>query len=169
MSRPRLHDPRIHQINLRFNAAEFARVHRNASLCGKVVPDFGRAALLRKPRPTRKNTPSLLSLPPKCITRWHAEGLALNGLAHRINAADHIDLPEVPAQIRALRALIRRLNLDAREAYRLHPTLRYHLRRVCTNLIQIADRYRALQYAPPVPLSNLINRFRIILNHDHDS
>lgn len=172
MPRPRNKDPRLEQINLRFSALEFARIHRNASITGKTVPEFGRAALLRKPRPTRKNAPALLSLPPTSITRWHAEGLSLNAMAYRFNAADTIDLPLLPAVVRNLRSLLRRsfptlaTDTDQSPAYSLHPAVRYHVRRICTNLVQIADRYRALDLAVPVPLSNLIGRFRLILNHD---
>ena len=46
------------------------------------------------------------------------------------------------------------------------PALRYHLRKTCTNLVQIADRFQALGLLPPLPLSNLIRRFRTILNGD---
>ena len=48
----------------------------------------------------------------------------------------------------------------------LAPAVRYQLRKICTNLVQIADLYRALGLLPPLSLSHLIARFRTILNGD---
>ena len=51
-------------------------------------------------------------------------------------------------------------------AYELAPPVRTQLRKACTNLVQIADAYRLLGSIPPLPLSNLIGRFRAVLNGD---
>ena len=176
MSRPRNRLPRDQQFNIRFTAPEMARVHRNAGLTGRDLHDFGRAVLLRRPRPTRKDAPAIISLPPKSLQHWQAAGLTLNTLTHQANSAPVLWLSEqLPITIRQLRSLLRRsfptLNNDELPAYALHPAVRYHVRKICTNLVQFADRYRALGGIPPVPLSNLIGRFRLILNHDraHDS
>jgi hypothetical protein len=175
MPRPRNSQPRDYQVNLRYTVHEYARIHRNASIAGKTLTEFGRAVMLRRPRPTRKSAPRLIELPPRMITRWHAAGLRLNSLAHRMNASDTLGLPELPIAIRDLRSLLRRsfaqlsADTETAAAYMLHPAVRYHLRRICTNLVQIADRYRSLGSGPPVPLSNLIGRFRLILAQDrHD-
>jgi hypothetical protein len=172
MPRPKQSAPREFQVNIRFNAPEFARAHRNATLTGKPITDFGRAVMLRRPRPTRKSAPRLITLPPRMITRWHAAGLALNRVAHRMNTVDHYGLPEMAVIIRTLRSLLRRsfpqllIEGEKNSAFQLHPEVRYHLRKICTNLVQIADSYRELGRVPPTPLSNLIGRFRLLLNND---
>jgi len=172
MSRPRRHDPRQHQLNVRFTAYEFARIHHHASLTGKTITDFGRAVMLRRPRPRRKTTPALIALPQQTLQRWHALGLSLNSLTHDLNATHQLTTPALATIVRSLRRLLRRSfpwYFDAIVAvapYVLAPAVRYQLRKICTNLVQIADLYRALGLLPPLSLSHLIGRFRTLLNGD---
>jgi hypothetical protein len=106
------------------------------------------------------------------LCRWHEVGSALNTIAHRFNAGGEFSPPELAAVVSALRRLCKPSFPDSVTAacgaatYSLAPALRYHLRKSCTNLVQIADRCRALGLLVPVPLSNLICRFRTILNGD---
>jgi hypothetical protein len=108
----------------------------------------------------------------RTLRRWHETGLALNGVAHHFNATGEIQVIGLEALLRALRRLARASFPAAvtpdndRGFYALTPALRYHLRKTCTNLVQIADRFQALGVMPTLPLSNLIRRFRTILNGD---
>ncbi|MFZ1101788.1 MAG: hypothetical protein WAN86_02765 [Hyphomicrobiaceae bacterium] len=98
--------------------------------------------------------------------------MALNGVAHHFHATGEIQAIELETLLRALRRLARASFPAAvtagndHESYALMPALRYHLRKTCTNLVQIADRFQALGLLPSLPLSNLIRRFRTILNGD---
>lgn len=172
MSRPRRDDPRQHQLNVRFTAYEFARIHHHATLTGKTVADFGRAVMLRRPRPRRKTSPALVALPQHALQRWHALGMSLNGLAHDLNASHQLPGQALAHTVKSLRLLLRRsfpghFDPDSPVApYILAPAVRYQLRKICTNLVQIADLSRALGLLPPLSLSHLISRFRTILNGD---
>jgi hypothetical protein len=171
MPRPRKDDTRKHQLNIRFTPREFARVHHHAGLTGKTRADFGRSVMLRRPRRRTRGAPILLAVSDRLLRRWHEVGSALNGIAHRFNAGGEFSAPEVAGVVSALRRLCKRSlpgNAAAAGAapYSLAPALRYHLRKSCTNLVQVADRCRALGLLVPVPLSNLICRFRTILNGD---
>jgi hypothetical protein len=172
MARPRRDDPRQHQLNVRFTAHEFARIHHHASLTGKTVTEFGRAVMLRRPRRRRTIAPALVTLPQPMLQRWHALGLSLNGLAHDLNARHELAAPALGAIVKSLRLLLRRsfprhFNGDGAVApYMLAPAVRYQLRKICTNLVQIADLYRALGLLPPLGVSHLIGRLRTILNGD---
>jgi len=172
MTRPRKNEPRQHQVNVRFTTHELLRIHHHASLTGKTLTDFGRTVMLRKPRPRPRTAPQLVSLAPRRLARWRALGNAINGLAHDLNARHQLDP-------RALRVLLTRLQLLLRNSftdhfaanaaippYALSPAVRYQLRKVCTNLVQIADHHRSLGIDPPLPLSNLIGRLRALLNGD---
>lgn len=170
MPRPRRDDPRQHQLNVRFTAHEFARIHHHASLTGRTVTDFGRAVMLRRPRPRHSHAPVLIALPQHMLQRWHALGISLNSLAHDLNTTHQLATLALAAIVKRLRLLLRRsfprhFDSDAAVApYMLAPAVRYQLRKICTNLVQIADLYRALGLLPPLSLSHLIARFRTILN-----
>ena len=172
MPRPPNANRRSHQLNIRFNGMELATVHHHAGLIGKTPADFARAVMLRRPR-LRKSQPALvIALSEPALKRWHALGLAINDLAHRCNRHDQPPLSEIRAIVASLRMHLRRSfpQLPNQQtqvaAYTLTPAVRYHLRKTCTNLVQIADRHRSLGLLPPLPLSNLIARFRLILNTD---
>jgi hypothetical protein len=128
--------------------------------------------MLRRPRPRSKAALQLLSLTPERLERWRALGTAINALAHDLHARHQLDP-------RALAVLLTRVRLFLRTcfpqhfvpdaalpAYALAPAVRTQLRKACTNLVQIADRYRQLGLMPPLPLSNLIGRLRAVLNGD---
>jgi hypothetical protein len=172
MPRPRKDDTRKHQLNIRFTAREFARVHHHAGLIGKTPADFGRSVMLRRPRRKSRGAPVIIAVSERLLRRWHELGSELNGLAHRFNAGGKMLPAEIAKVLSALRRLIRRSFRDGvagaagAQAYSLAPALRYHLRKTCTNLVQISDRCRALGMVPPTPLSNLICRFRAVLNGD---
>jgi hypothetical protein len=172
MPRPRKDDTRSHQINIRFTAREFARVHHHAGLLGKTPADFARGVMLRRPRRRKGNAPVMIGIGEHVLLRWHETGSALNAVAHRFNATGEIPGVELEGLLRTLRRLVgatfsTTILPDAgNAAYVLAPTLRYHLRKTCTNLVQIADRFQSLGLLPPVPLFNLIHRFRTILNGD---
>lgn len=172
MPRPRKHDPRYHQVNVRFTARELVRIHHHASLTGKTLTDFGRTVMLRRPRPRSKIAPAIVSLPARRLARWRTVGDSLNQLAHHLNARHELDSSAFTVVLRSLRLLLCRcfpehFTPDVVVApYMLAPALRYHLRKVCTNLVQIADSYRMLGLVPPLPLSNLIGRYRAVLNGD---
>jgi hypothetical protein len=172
MPRPRKDDTRKHQINIRFTAREFARVHHHAGLLGKTPADFGRSAMLRRPRRRKDETPVMIAVGERVLRRWHATGSALNAVAHHFNATGEMPRIELERLLRALRRLmvasfpVTFLAGRGGAAYALAPALRYHLRKTCTNLVQIADRFEALGVPPPRPLFNLIHRFRTILNGD---
>jgi hypothetical protein len=177
MTRPRKQETRQHQVNLRFTTAELVRIHRHAALTGKTPTDFGRSVMLRRPRPRRKPGLQLIALAPERLTRWQALGSSVNAIAHEFHLRNRLDA-------RALRTVITRLRILLRQAfpghfqdnatlapYALTPEARIQLRRICTNLVQIADRYRLNGLEPPLVLSHLVYRFRAILNGDaaHDS
>ena len=172
MPRPRKDDTRKHQLNIRFSAREFARIHHHAGLLGKTPADFGRSVMLRRPRRNRREAPVIIAASERVLRRWHERGLTLNALAHRFNAGGEIPAPELASVVSALRRLIK-ASIPTSPApptsaapYMLAPALRYHLRKTCTNLVQIADRCHALGLVPPPALSNLICRFRVLLNGD---
>jgi hypothetical protein len=172
MPRPRKDDSRKHQINIRFTAREFARVHHHAGLLGKTPADFGRGVMLRRPRRRKGKGPVMIGIGERTLRRWHETGLALNSVAHHFNATGEIQPTQLEALLRAVRRLARAsfpaavMPDNDRGSYALAPALRYHLRKTCTNLVQIADRFQALGLLPPLPLANLIRRFRTILNGD---
>jgi hypothetical protein len=172
MSRPRINEPRQHQVNVRVSTHELVRIHRHASLLGKTITEFGRSVMLRRPR--RKRNPPLeeIAFDPGALARLEALGYAVNEVARRFHATGEIDR-------RALAVLLTRLRLFLRRSlaghfaaqaqlkgYALAPATRTQLRKLCTNLVQIADRFRHVGLSPPVPLSNLIGRLRSVLNND---
>ncbi|HEY6984127.1 hypothetical protein [Reyranella sp.] len=171
MPRPRKDDTRSHQLNIRFTARELARVHAHAGLLGKTPADFGRSVMLRRPRRKKRAAPVTIGASGRLLRRWHAAGVALNHLAHRFNATGEIQ----PSELARLTNHLRRLGAASFPAaclqsssapYALAPALRYHLRKTCTNLVQIADRHQVLALPLPVSLVNLIGRSRAILNRD---
>lgn len=172
MPRPRKDDSRKHQLNIRFSAREFARVHHHAGLTGKTPADFGRSVMLRRPRRRKGEAPVLIAIGERVLRRWHETGSALNAVAHRFNATAELPGIELERLLRTLRRLLAAsfpapfLADGGGGSYALAPALRYHLRKTCTNLVQIADRCEALRVLPPRPLFNLIRRFRTILNGD---
>jgi hypothetical protein len=172
MPRPRKDDSRKHQINIRLTAREFARVHHHAGLLGKTPADFGRSVMLRRPRRRKGKTPVMIAIGERVLCRWHETGSALNDVAHHYNATGEIQATQLEALLRALRRLARAsfpaavMPDNGRGSYALMPALRYHLRKTCTNLVQISDRFQELGVLSPLPLANLIRRFRTILNGD---
>ncbi len=176
MTRPRKQETREHQVNLRFTTTELVRIHRHAVLTGKTPTDFARSVMLRRPRPSRKSGPQLIALAPEQLQRWRALGTRVNAMAHDLNAHHWLDLRALGVLLARLRMLLRKsfpghFAPDAAiPPYALTPELRIQLRRVCTNLAQIAERCRAGGLEPPLPLSRLIYRMRAILNGDaaHD-
>ena len=172
MPRPRKDDSRKHQINIRFTAREFARVHHHAGLLGKTPADFGRSVMLRRPRRRKGEVPVMIPIDECVLRRWHDTGSALNGVAHHFNAMGEMPAIELERLLRGLRRLAGAsfpttfLADGGSASYALAPALRYHLRKTCTNLVQIADRFEALGLLPPRPLFNLIRHFRAILNGD---
>jgi hypothetical protein len=172
MPRPRKDDTRSHQINIRFTAREFARVHTHAGLLGKTPADFARGVMLRRPRRRKGKAPHMITVGDRTLRRWHETGSSLNGVAHHFNATGDFPGMELEKLLRALRRLAAAsfpapaVPDNAGAPYALAPALRYHLRKTCTNLVQIADRFQALGVLPPRPLFNLIRRFRTVLNSD---
>jgi hypothetical protein len=172
MARPRKDDTRNQQINIRFTARELARVHHHAELIGKTPADFGRGVMLRRPRRRNGEAPVLIPIGERVLRRWHDTGSALNAVAHRFNATGEMASIELQRLLGALRRLLGTsfpttfVKDGGSAAYALAPALRYHLRKTCTNLVQIADRFEALGVLPPRPLFNLIRLFRAILNGD---
>jgi hypothetical protein len=128
--------------------------------------------MLRRPRRNSRGAPIIIGVSDRLLCRWHALGSELNALAHRCNAGGEMPAPEITRVLNALRRLIRRsfpggvAGAASPQPYSLAPALRYHLRKTCTNLVQISDRGRALGLLPPTPLANLIGRFRAVLNGD---
>jgi len=128
--------------------------------------------MLRRPRRRKGETPVMIMIRERMLRRWHETGSALNAVAHRFNATAQIQGIELDRLLRALRRLVGAsfpaplLAGSGSTSYALAPALRYHLRKTCTNLVQIAARFRVLGVLPPLPLSNLIRRFRTILNGD---
>jgi len=173
MARPRKADTRDHQINLRFSAPEYVRVRANAALIGTTVPDFARAVLLRRPR-RRKGTadPNIIALPEEALAQWHGLGIRLNGIAHLLNARDVLPPDELFAVLPDLQELINRsfpslvAPRDAPLAYALAPPVRYHLRKVGTNLAQIQRRHEQLGFPVPPQLIRMLKHIRSIMNGD---
>ena len=171
MTRPRKHEPRQYQLNVRFTTREFLRIHHHASLAGKSVTDFGRSVMLRRPR-RRHNETRLIALPERLLERWHSIGNAINHIAHDLNASHQLDPRALAVQLGRLRLLLRTSFPEHFQpdvtvpAYSLAPEVRTQLRKACTNLVQIADRCRELGRAPPPALSGLIGRLRTLLNGD---
>ena len=172
MSRPRINEPRQHQVNVRFSTHELVRIHRHASLAGKTVTEFGRSVMLRRPRRKRKPPLQEIALDAGALTRLEALGYAVNEVAHRFHATGEIDPRALAMLLTRLRVFLRR-SLRAHFAaetdlkgYALAPATRTQLRKLCTNLVQIAERFRHMGLSPPLPLSNVIGRLRSILNHD---
>src|SRR5262245_4823386 len=155
MPRPRKDDTRKHQLNIRFTPREFARVHHHAGLLGKTPADFGRSVMLRRPRRKRGDVPIIIAVSERVLRRWYELGLALNTLAHRFNAGGEMPAAEIATVLSALRRLIKRSLPDGVAAvagpqpYSLAPALRYHLRKTCTNLVQVSERCRVLGLVPP--------------------
>jgi hypothetical protein len=172
MPRPRKDDTRNHQINIRFTAREFARVHHHAGLLGKTPADFARSVMLRRPRHRKGPVPVMIAIDEPLLRQWHEAGSVLNAVAHGFNATGEISRIDLGRLVRALRRLVEAsvpasfLPASGSVSYALAPALRYHLRKTCTNLVQIANRAEALGIRPPLPLFNLIRRFRVILNGD---
>jgi hypothetical protein len=172
MSRPRTNDPRQHQVNVRFTTRELARIHHHASLAGRTVTEFGRAAMLRRPRAPSKTTPRRLGLPPERLARWQSLGREINDLAHGLNAGHQLNPRALAVLLTGLALLLRASfpgQCDAGAGvlrYRLEPAARYHLRKVCTNLVQIRARCRLLHIDAPAALADLIGSLRALLNGD---
>lgn len=170
MPRPRKVETRTHQINFRFSAHEFVRVHEHASLTGKNVMDFGRTVLLRRPRrPTRKNGAAVVSLPERTLSRWQLLGELLNDVAHQMNARDELPPPQLVRVVIQLRALFKKSFtevLDAGLPYSLTPPVRFQLRKVGANLFQIRTRHDQLGLEPPAGLIRLLERIRTVMNGD---
>jgi hypothetical protein len=166
MPRPRKSETRTHQINFRFSTHEFVRVHAHASLSGKTVMDYGRSVLLRRPRrPKARNAPDVVSLPQRTLERWQVLGEELNAIAHLMNARE--DLP--PRELVQLRTLFKAnfaSVLDAGAPYSLSPPVRFHLRKVGTNLFQIRTRHDRLGIETPAALVRLLERVRTLMNGD---
>jgi len=172
MSRPRTNDPRQHQVNVRVSTHELVRIHRHALLLGKSVTEFGRGAMLRRPRPRRKQPLEEIALAACALARLEALGYAVNGVAHAFHASGRIDPRALAVLVTRLRLFLRRsfperfASETDRRGYALAPATRTQLRKLCTNLVQIAERFRLMGLSPPLALSNLIGRLRSILNGD---
>ena len=173
MARPRKADARDHQINLRFTAPEIVKIHHHAAITGKTVTEFGRTVLLRRPR--RRNgavEPNIIALPDEALARWHAVGARLNAIAHLLNSRDVFPPRELFAVLLELRSLLKRsfpsLVAPGGETapYALAPPVRYHLRKVGTNLAQIKSRHEQLGFEVPRPLVRLLEQIRGIMNGD---
>ena len=173
MARPRKADARDHQINLRFTAPEIVKIHRHAAITGKTVTEFGRALLLRRPRRRKAAVePNIVALPHEALPRWHAVGARLNTVAHLLNSRDVLPPRELFAVLLELRTLLKRsfpsliAPRDAVALYALAPAVRYHLRKVGTNLAQIKSRHEQLGFEVPRPLVRLLEQIRGIMNGD---
>jgi hypothetical protein len=174
MARPRTNAPRQHQVNVRVTTRELVRIHRHALLAGKSVTEFGRSVMLRRPRPRRKQPVRDIAVEPGALARLEALGYAVNDVAHGFHASGRLDP-------RALTVLVTRVRLPLRRSipehfvaaslrgYALAPTTRVQLRKLCTNLAQIAERFRLMGLSPPLALSNLIGLLRSILNGDRSA
>ena len=173
MPRPRKDDTRKHQINIRFTAREFARVHHHAGLLGKTPADFARSVMLRRPRRRKGKAPVMIAIGERILRRWHETGSALNAVAHRFNATGEI--PGIELDSAASRAAPSRWEpafplLSWRAA--AAPPTRWRPRSAitCARPAPTSSRsptaFQALGLLPPLPLFNLIRRFRTILNGD---
>jgi hypothetical protein len=172
MARPRINAPRQHQVNVRVTTHELVRIHRHALLAGKSVTEFGRSVMLRRPRPRRKQPVEEIALEPAALARLEALGYAVNDMAHGFHASGRMDPRALTVLVTRLRLFLTRAvpghfesDADLR-GYALAPATRVQLRKLCTNLVQIAERFRLMGLSPPLPLSNLIGRLRSLLNGD---
>jgi hypothetical protein len=168
VTRPRKLEPRYHQVNVRVTTRELVRIHDHAARVGQTVTDFGRTVMLRRPR-RRRSDPEIISLSDAAIQRWRTLGCRVNLLAHDINAYSQLDPRLFAATLTAVRLLLAKSFPQHDEpppTYALAPAVRYHLRKVCTNLVQIADHYRLLARPAPLALPHLIRRLRVILQGD---
>jgi len=172
MARPRKAAPRHHQINLRFSAPEFVRVHAHAAILGKTVNEFGRSVLLRRPRRRKGGAaPTVIAWPDDTLAKWHALGTRLNDIAHIMNGRDDLPPGELLPLLAQLRTLFRKgfamvLTGDPAPAYALAPPVRHHLRKVGVNLAQIARRCDQLRLETPLALVRLLERIRTLMNGD---
>jgi hypothetical protein len=173
MPRPRKADRRHHQINLRFSAPEYVRVHAHAALTGKTVPDFARTVLLRRPRRRRgANDLTVVALSDAELAQWQALGTRLNDIAHLMNGRDGLPPSDLVPLLGRLRQLFNDSLApiaagDAKPAaYTLAPPVRHHLRKVGVNLTQIRRRLDQLRLEPPVILIRLLERARTVMNGD---
>jgi hypothetical protein len=107
MTRPRKHEPRRHQINVRFSTREFVRIHDHADLIGNTVTDFGQSVMLRRPR-RRRDEPVIVAMPARAIQRWRALGNLINLLAHDANTQREIDAQPLGSALPSLRLLLAR-------------------------------------------------------------
>jgi hypothetical protein len=171
MPRPRKAYTRNQQINLRLSAPELVRVHADAALIGKSVPDFARAVLLRRPRRRRGTAaPVVIAFTDGVLARWQLHGGSLNDIAHQMNGRDAAPPAQLIAVVDELRRLLKHsfpqslITSGTASAYTLAPPARHHLRKVGVNLAQIRTRLDQLGFAPPIGLIALLQRIRLILN-----
>jgi len=172
MARPRKADARDHQINLRFSAPEIVKIHRHAAITGKTVTEFGRALLLRRPR-RRKGAvePNIVALSDQSLAKWHEVGARLNAIAHLLNSRDVLPPRKLFADLLELQTVLKRsfpalVAPGGATAYALAPPVRYHLRKVGTNLAQIKHRHEQLGFEVPRSLVRLLEQIRGIMNGD---
>src|SRR5262245_49432053 len=172
MARPRKAEPRNQQINLRFSAPEFVRVHAHAAILGKTLNEFGRSVLLRRPSRRKGGVPpTIVVWSDETVAKWHALGARLNDIAHMVNARDGLPPAELLPLLAHLRTLFRKgfatvLAADPAPAYALAPPVRHHLRKVGVNLAQIARRCDQLGLETPLALARLLERIRTLMNGD---
>jgi hypothetical protein len=172
MARPRKAETKVHQINLRFTAPEFVKIHHHAAITGKTVNEFGRSVLLRRPRRRKGGAPpTVIAWPEDTLAKWHVLGTRLNGIAHIMNARDGLPPGELLPLLGQLRALFKNsfaelLTADPLPAYALAPPVRHHLRKVGVNLAQMARRFDQLGMEPPIALVRLLERIRTLMNGD---
>lgn len=175
MGRPRKAEPREHQVNLSFSAPEIVRIHRHAALTGKTVAEFGRAVLLKRPRKRKRpDAPRLMAFTEPELARWQETGTRLNQVAHRMNLREEMPPARLARILVDVRRLLRRNfpsgSLD--QAYTLAPAVRFHLRKVGTNLVQIRISVDGLGFSPPIGLVRLLAEVRRIMAGDqlpHDT
>ena len=168
MTRPRQDEPRQHQVNMRVSTRELVRIHANAALVGVTITEFGRRVMLRRPR-RRRSDPEIIAFSDDAVRRWRALGYRVNLLAHDINASGQLNPRLLAVTLSAVHRQLARSfppRDDLPPAYALAPAARYHLRKVCANLVQIADRYSSQDLPAPQALAHLIRRLRLILNAD---
>lgn len=145
-------------------------MHAHAAITGKSVTDFGRAVLLRCPRPRRRGiSPSVVALTERQVAQWQDAGAQLNDVAHRMNARDELQPAELFHVLPRLRALVATsfatlLTSETPPPYVLAPSARHHLRKVGVNLVQIKTRCYQLGLEPPAVLIGLLARIRMLMN-----
>jgi hypothetical protein len=136
--------------------------------------------MLRRPRARRRQAAIEIALPAAELQRLHAVGCAINAVAHDFNASNRFNPRALDVLLRRLRQLLDRTVSEPLQtgqlqtgqrmpAYQLAPATRYQVRKICTNLVQIADRFRANHHAPPLGVSQLIAKLRAILNNESAS